>query len=152
MPAPPTPLDLANAVVRNLVPLGGILFLGWSAINVLIVYFLDTMLAMAVMFAGLTRHFMPPPKDDGVAARINAEAGCVAVALFLAAFIAVPLGMPVIFVGAMSDVSLGALFADESFRVGLVLQAIAAFWSCHGLYRALRTHTPRNCGSSAASP
>jgi len=34
------------------------------------------------------------------------------------------------------------LLADPSFRVGLVLQAIAAFWSCAGLYRALRTQTP----------
>ena len=81
MPVPPTPLDLANTVVRNLVPLGGILFFGWSATNVLILYFVDTMLAMAVMFAGLMRYFMPPPKDEGVAARLNAEAGYVAVAL-----------------------------------------------------------------------
>ncbi len=35
-----------------------------------------------------------------------------------------------------------SLFADQAFRTGLVLQAIAAFWSCHGLYRALRHHTP----------
>jgi hypothetical protein len=48
----PSPLAIANAVVRNLVPLAGILFLGWSAANVLILYFVDTLLAMAVMFAG----------------------------------------------------------------------------------------------------
>ena len=29
-----------------------------------------------------------------------------------------------------------------AFRSGLVLQAIAAFWSCRDLYRALQTHTP----------
>ena len=42
MPAPPTPLDYANAVARNVVPLAGILFLGWSAANVLILYFVVT--------------------------------------------------------------------------------------------------------------
>mgnify|MGYP003499019345 CR=1 FL=1 len=48
-------------------------------------------LAMAVMFAGLMRHFMPPPRDDGIAARVNAEAGYIGTALFLGAVFAVPL-------------------------------------------------------------
>ena len=90
---------------------------------------LDTLLAMAVMFAGLARHFMPPPRDDGLAARVNAEAGCVGVALFLAAFIAVPLGMPLFILfagerrhvgvgGRRSDVPLGPRAAGASPRSG----------------------------------
>ena len=142
MPTPPTPLDIAHTVARNLVPLGGILFLGWSAPNVLLLYFVDTMLAMAVMFAGLMRYFTPPTNQPGVAARVNAEVGYVAVALFLTAFISIPLGMPIYVILAASDVSLKELFADETFRGGLVLQAIAAFWSGWGLYRALATQTP----------
>jgi hypothetical protein len=142
MPALPTPLDIANTVARNLVPLGGILFLGWSAQNVLVLYFVDTMLAIAVMFAGLMRYFMPPPKDDGLAARINAEVGFVAAALFLTVFISIPLGIPVFMLLADSQFSVRSMFADEAFRAGLVLQAIAAFWSCVGLYRALQTQTP----------
>jgi hypothetical protein len=142
MPTPPTPLDIAHTVARNLVPLGGILFLGWSAPNVLLLYFVDTMLAMTVMFAGLMRYFTPPTNQPGIAARINAEVGYVAVALFLTAFIAVPLGMPIFIVFAAGDVAFKDLLADETFRGGLVLQAIAAFWSGWGLYRALATHTP----------
>jgi hypothetical protein len=65
MAAPLPPLAIANAIARNLVPLGGILFFGWSAANVLILYFVDTLLAMAVMFAGMMRHFLPPPTDEG---------------------------------------------------------------------------------------
>jgi hypothetical protein len=142
MAAPLSALAIGSAIARNVVPLAGILFLGWSAANVLVLYFLDTMLAMAVMFAGLMRYFMPPPGDDGWAARVNAEVGYVAMALFLAAFIAVPLGVPLIFMLSGTDVTPRSLFADQAFRTGLVLQAIAAFWSCHGLYRALRHHTP----------
>lgn len=140
--APPSPLAIANAVARNLVPLAGILFLGWSAANVLILYFVDTLLAMAVMFAGLMRHFLPPPTDEGWAARANAEVGYVAAALFICAFMAVPLGVPLIFMLMGSDVAWRELLSDPAFRSGLVLQAIAAFWSCRDLYRALRTHTP----------
>jgi len=142
MAAPASPLAVADAVTRNLVPLAGILFLGWSAANVLILYFVDTMLAMAVMFAGLMRYFLPPPKDEGWAARANAEAGYVGVALGIVAFLAVPLGVPLIFMLAGSGVSARAIFADPAFRGGLVLQGIAAFWSCFALYRALRDHTP----------
>jgi hypothetical protein len=142
MPAAPNPLDVVSTVARNLVPLAGILFLGWSAPTVLVLYFADTMFAMAVMFAGLAHHFIPPPKDDGWAARVNGEAGAIAAAVFIACFFAVPLGVPLIFMLAGSDVSLRSLWADDAFRVGLLLQAIAAFWSGVGLYRALRAQTP----------
>ena len=138
----PSPLAIANAVVRNLVPLAGILFLGWSAANVLILYFVDTLLAMAVMFAGLMRHFLPPPTDEGWAARANAEVGYVGVALAICAFLAVPLGVPLIFMLMGSDVAWRELLTDPGFRTALALQAIATFWSCRDLYRALRTHTP----------
>jgi Family of unknown function (DUF6498) len=59
MPRAPalTPLDIANIVTRNLVPIGGVLFFHWSAPNLLILYFADTLLAMTVLFAGLMHHF-----------------------------------------------------------------------------------------------
>ena len=39
--------SIAQVVARNIVPLAGILFLGWNAQNVLIVYFADTLLTIA---------------------------------------------------------------------------------------------------------
>ena len=142
MPVASTPVEIANTVGRNIVPLAGIVFLGWSAPAVLVLYFADTMLAIAVMAAGVSRYFMPPVADDGWAARANGEAGAVAAGLFLAAVIAVPLGVPVIFMLAGSGTTPASLWADDAFRIGLLMQAIAAVWSCAGLYRALRTHTP----------
>jgi hypothetical protein len=143
MPAPPTPLDLANAVARNVVPLAGIVFLGWSAPTVLLLYFVDTLLAMLVIFAGLMRHFLPPG-EDGWAARVNAEAGYVGGALLIAAFMAIPLGTPLLILFAASGVTWHEVVADPMFRSGLALQAIAAFWSGRALYRALRTHAPED--------
>ena len=110
----------------------------------LVLYFVDTMLAMAVMFAGLMRYFMPPPNQTTAGRRaINAEVGVRG-----ASRCSSPRssrsrsGCRCIFILAASDVPLNELFADETFRGGLVLQAIAAFWSGAGLYRALRTQTP----------
>lgn len=142
MATPASPLAVADTIVRNLVPLGGIVFLGWSSPSVLILYFVDTLLAMAVMLAGLMRYFLPPPSDEAWAARANAEAGYVGAALGAVAFLAIPLGVPLIFMLAGSDVSVRALLVDPAFRAGLVLQGIAAFWSCNALYRALHRHTP----------
>ncbi len=137
-----SPLDYANAVARNIVPLAGIVLLGWSAPTVLVLYFVDTLLAMAVMFAGLARHFLPPPTREGWAARANAEVGYVGAALLIAAMFAIPLGVPLIFVFAGSNADWKVLLADPQLRAGLMLQAIAAFWSGRDLYRALRVHTP----------
>jgi hypothetical protein len=142
MTAAVSPIAITNAAVRNLVPLAGILFLGWSAAAVLILYFVDTLLSMGVMFAGLMRRFLPPPKDEGWAARLNAETGYIGGALFLCAVMAVPLGVPLVFILAGTHLDWKALFVDRGFVTGLAMQAAAAFWSGRDLYRALEARTP----------
>ena len=42
-------LQIAALVARNLVPAAGVLFLGWSAPDVLVLYFVDTVLAIATL-------------------------------------------------------------------------------------------------------
>ena len=133
-------VGLAQVVARNAVPMIGILFLHWSVSNVLILYFLDTMLSMAVLFAGLARTFSPPA--EGVAARVKQEFGFVFAALLVCAFLALPLGMPVGIALASTDFSLAFTLADHSLRVGLVVQSAFALWSYIALRRALESHSP----------
>jgi len=140
MAAPIPPLAVAQIVARNIVPLAGIVFFHWSAANVLLLYFLDTILAIAVIAAGVMSKFTPV--DDGWATRINGEVGAVAGGLFIAAFIAIPLGVPLIFVLAPSGFHWQEALADGSLRGGALMQAIAAFWSYRELWQALRTRTP----------
>jgi hypothetical protein len=137
-----SPLVIVQAVARNIVPLVGILAFHWSAGNVLILYFVDTMLSISVLIAGLMSKFAPAPDDDGVAGWINAQAGYVAAALFFSAFAAIPLGAPVGIMLAASDFSFREAFNDHSLRVGVLVQSAVALWSYIGLYRALRTHAP----------
>jgi len=135
------PTVVAQIIARNIVPLAGILFLGWNAQNVLIVYFADTMLTLAVLFAGVLRHFAPPIEDDGWAARANGEVGMIGGAVFLMLVIAVPLGVPLLFMlGGHFDWR--AVLNDSNLQVGLLWQCAAAFWSYLELYRALRHATP----------
>ena len=137
-----TPIAIAQAIARNVVPLVGVLVFHWSAGNVLILYLLDTLLSMAVIIAGLASSLTPLPDDEGVGGWINAEAGYVLGGLLTAALLAVPLGMPVGIMLAASGFSFREAFNDSSLRGGALLQAVVALWSYIELYRALRTHSP----------
>lgn len=140
-PALVNPFAIAQIVARNITPLVGILFFDWSASNVLLLYFADTMLSMLVIFAGLARSFSPPVAD-GIGMRIKAELTAVFVALFLTAFIAIPLGGPIGIVLAATDFSWRFAFYDHSLRLGILAQCIIALGSYVELYRALATHSP----------
>ena len=140
MSAPGPHLVWAQIVARNIVPLCGILFLGWSAASALILYFADTLLSMAVICAGATRQFAPPITNDGWAARLNGEVGMIAAGVFCALAVAVPLGVPLIFMLG-GDVPWRALLKEPSLQAGIVWQLVAAFWSYVGLWRALHHAT-----------
>jgi len=124
----------AHVVSRNVFPLAGVLLLGWDARNVLLLYFVDTVLAMAVIFAGLAGAFLP--KGSAMERRRFANgAGVIipVVILIVAATLPFVLGR---------DFNWRAAADDPELRAGILWQAIAALWSCRDLIRALRASTP----------
>jgi hypothetical protein len=133
-----------QAIARHVAPVLGILFLGWSAQSVLLLYFADTLFAIAVMAAGVLRHFFPPPQDDGWATRLNGEVGAVGFGLLTAAIFVVPLGVPLFFM--LMDFSPRAALSDPALRTGIAWQAVAALWSYEALYRELLVRTPEELG------
>jgi len=139
------PLAIAQVVARNAVPVVGIFAFGWSAPMVLLLYFVDTLLALGVMFAGLASHFQRDTAEDTAGARINAAFAGPLTAAVLCAFIAVPLGMPLVFVGVASGwEGWRELLADPAFLAGVAWQAVAAFWSYLGLWRELQSRSPED--------
>src|SRR5215831_10683587 len=128
-------LLVAQVAARNAIPLVGILFGGWLAANVVVLYFLDTLLSLGVIFGVLAKALSPA--SGTVAGRVQLEVTCAAVALSLGAIFAVPLGMPVGIVLAISDFSFTAAFRDRSLRIGAVVQCAVAAWSYVDLRRAL---------------
>lgn len=141
------PAEIVNLVLRNVVPIVGLVFYHWSAANLLILYFLDTLLAIGVIAAGFFYHEFPAEEAPGLAARMNAIVGYVAGAAFIALIMAIPLGMPVfILVFGVNDVSFLDMIRDRGFQVGLGLQAIASLVSFRDLVVALRTYSPDQLG------
>lgn len=147
MPAPPSPLSIAQIVARNLAPVVGIVAFGWSASTVLLLYFADTMFSLGVMFAGLLSWFGRGRVEDQWAARLNAEVGTIAGAAFIIAIIAVPLGMPLLFVGVAAGwEGVASVFSDPALQAGLVWQFAAAVWSYGALWRELHVRSPEELG------
>jgi hypothetical protein len=138
MIAPTQMAGIAQIVARNIVPLVGIIFFNWSASNVLILYFVDTLLSMAVIFAGLAGTFAPAP-PDGIVATVKAELTYVLTAVLVAGIIGIPIGMPVGIALATSDFSWRFALYDTSLRNGLLVQIALSLWSYIDLRRALKT-------------
>ena len=68
----PSALAIAQVVVRNAVPVVGILFFGWQAFNVLALYLLDTLMTIAALGAGVGRSFAVAD-TSGIAGRVKME-------------------------------------------------------------------------------
>ncbi|MEP7274927.1 MAG: DUF6498-containing protein [Betaproteobacteria bacterium] len=142
-----SPLEIGNLVLRNIVPIAGLVFFHWSAANLLILYFIDTLLAVAVIVAGFLYSQFPDEEAEGLAARLNTIVGYAAGALFLALLFAVPLGMPIfILVFGVGDVSFMGMLRDPGFQAGLGLQAVASLVSFRDLVAALHRYTPEALG------
>jgi len=138
-----TPQALVNLVLRNAVPLVGIVFFHWSAQNLLLLYFVDTLLAIGVIVAGFLYSQFPAEEIPDFSSRLSTIVGYAAVAAFIVAIMAVPLGMPIfILVFGVGDASFTDLMHDPGFRVGLGLQAVASLVSFRDLVVALRRYTP----------
>jgi hypothetical protein len=136
------PLLITQIVARNIVPVAGILLFSWPAQNVLVLYFVDTLLSMGVIATGVARFMLPPATDEGWAARVNTEGGYVGAGLMIIAIFAIPLGVPLIFMLAPGGDDWRAMLTDRGLHIGIALQLAAACWSGFELHRALRTQTP----------
>jgi hypothetical protein len=130
------PVVVAQVVARNIVPVAGIILFDWNALNVLLLYLVDTLLMMSVIMAGAMRCFIPVDEHSW-ASRANSEVGYLGASLFLFAFIAIPLGMPLIFMTGGDLAGIKASLADRSFLIGVAIQLAAAFWSWLELRQAI---------------
>lgn len=124
----------AQVVARNIVPLGGVLLLGWDAQNVLLLYYVDTVLVMAVIFAGLAGAFLP----SGAVSRrkqFTHGPGLVIPVTIVIVTVTLPFVLG-------NKLDWRSVIDDRALRISILWQAIAALWSCLDLIRALRASTP----------
>lgn len=92
----PTPNRILSVVIRNGISIVGVLFLGWSAERMALLYFADTLAGIGAVLAAIL--FVQLTNDaaswgDRLYNALSAALG----ALFVVAIIALPLGLPLLF-------------------------------------------------------
>lgn len=125
-------------IARNAIPVIGVLFLGWAALNLVILYFFDTLGGMWALIAALLTQFFGGWTTLPWKTRFTNLLWVLGLSLFLIAFFAIPLGMPVFILLMMQDWDWRAALHDEGFLFGLVS---IVFLALVGMLRhALRFH------------
>jgi len=123
-------------ILRNLIAVIGILFLGWSAQNLIVLYFVDTLAAMWALITALALNFPEAKAAPSLVARAGNYANVLFAAVFLVAFMAIPLGMPLFIYLMMVQWDWSAALAENDFVYGLI--SIAAL-SLIGMLRQYQT-------------
>lgn len=107
-------------IARNIIPVLGVLFLGWSAINLVILYFFDTLGGMWALIAALLTQFFGGWTTLPWTQRLTNLLWVFGLSLFLVAFFAIPLGMPVFILLMMHQWDWHTAWNDRGFLFGLV--------------------------------
>jgi len=135
-----SPPAIASVVARNLVPVAGVLFLGWSAANLLVLYYIDTVVAFAVVVLLVVRHVTGMGKPDEPARALAGPLDWIRAgfgSLLGAVLICLPLGVPVFILLAQFGWSPAAALADRSFVIGLAMQVTGSAAGCVHTHREL---------------
>lgn len=112
------------AVTRNAVGVVGVLFLGWAAPTLVVLYFADTLAGMWAVFAAVGFKLSNADPRQGGGAVLEGALTASAVGLFLVAVVAVPLGIPVVMLLGASSVTWRQLGADPTLATGVGVVAL----------------------------
>jgi hypothetical protein len=111
---------------RNAVGLVGILFFGWSAPALVILYFADTLAGMWAVFAAVGFKLSNVDPRQGFWTVMEGALTGIAVAMFLGAVVAVPLGIPLVFVFGASGTGWRQVGAESTLIAGIGVIALTA--------------------------
>jgi hypothetical protein len=119
-------LRVAQTVGRSLAPLFGVVFLGWSAANLVVLYFADTLIGMTMVMAAVFAHTFGPKEDESPIYVLSDWISFLATGAFVASFVAIPFAGPVLFLLLRSGFDPVQALDDPELRAGLLFQIAAA--------------------------
>ena len=139
-----TPANIASLIARNLMPAIGVLFFGWSAGNLLILYYLDTILSIAVVMVLIARHITGLGKAGQKGRPLEGPLDwtkAILGSLLAAVLICLPLGAPLAWTLPEFNWSFSPAFADRSFLIGLGMTVAGSLSSGVQAHRDLLVRT-----------
>jgi len=130
VPRPALPA-LAQALARAAVPVWGVFVQDWPATRQLLMYWLDTGVAIGVAIAVVLLRDMPRP--EGRAELVNAVAGALLGGLFVSALVMPVLGLPLLFLQP-PDAWWRMVAGDPGFARALAAHAAGALVAMSWVY------------------
>jgi len=106
----------------------GLLFLGWSARDVLILYFIDTLAGCWACLAAVAAWISGSHRLEGVVSGVYSLLSAMGLALVIVPFLAVPLAIPVVFTAGVSSSKADwlALWTSPSFQLAMAVIVLTA--------------------------
>jgi hypothetical protein len=115
---------LILAVARNAVGIVGLVFFGWSPASLAVLYFADTLAGMGAVFAAVGFKLSNADPRRGFWTLAEGVLSGLGAAAVLVAVVAVPLGIPLVFVLGSSRAVWREVWADPSLAGGLAVVAL----------------------------
>jgi hypothetical protein len=117
---------MVNLALRTVVPVVGVLFLGYDAKQLAALYFVDTWLSLATLFGLLIFQYLPIPREGDIswADRINGYAGYWLFGIFAASCAMTAAAFPMFFVLSWADVR--TMANDQTFLGTLASHLVAS--------------------------
>lgn len=134
--------QLVLTVLRNLIPIFGILFLGWSAQNLIVLYFVDTLGSIWALITGLAFNLPDFKNATTWGMRLKTLATVIFVSFFLTGFMAIPMGVPLFIYTQVSDWDWHAALASQDFIYGLISIVALSVINMIRLYQDIARVTP----------
>ncbi|MFO1412651.1 MAG: hypothetical protein U1F10_01815 [Burkholderiales bacterium] len=134
-----TPAGIASLLARNLIAPIGVLFFAWSATNLLILYYLDTVLEFAVLMLLIGRHVTGIGPAGSTTRPFEGPADWIkmgAASLVLAIIIGLPLGAPLFILLSNYQFSWEEVL-NSTFMGALASQAAASLFGAYQAHQML---------------
>ena len=129
------PASLASLVAANVAPLVGILILGWSPVSILILYFVDTLVSLGVVMLLVMLHITGNAQGKRLEGFQDWAQGIGAL-IFLGAIFALPLSLPLWFIGP-DNVAAEFERPDNGLLYGILLQTAMSALAAVRMHRDL---------------
>ncbi len=129
------PASLASLAAANVAPLVGILLLGWSPVSILVLYFVDTLLSLGVVMLMVMMHVTGNAQGRRFSGLQDWAQG-VGALLLVGAIFALPLSLPLWFVGP-ENIAAEFERPDSGLLYGMLLQTAMSALAAVRMHRDL---------------
>jgi hypothetical protein len=132
-----TPAAVATLIATHIAPLVGIVGLGWSPTSLLVLYLIDTLLALGAVVLLVMAHVTGNDEGKPLSGWKDWTKALVGLGI-LGAIFAFPISLPIFFAVGDDGAGIEALFRDPGFLAAIAVQVAASGYAVVRQHRELK--------------